>query len=114
MIIGGGDEAWDELVGEAKTYMKELREQDETYVPPPGRGKNRGAPDEVAANPSDNVMERAEALAEVLASFRALAHRMIGGHHNIIGTVCLGEGEETCQIRLQSRAWWRGPICRSP
>jgi hypothetical protein len=68
VIIGGGDEAWDELVGEAKAYMKELREQDETYVPPPGRGKNRGAPDEVTVNPSENVMERAEALAEVFAT----------------------------------------------
>jgi hypothetical protein len=35
---------------------------------PPGRGKHRGAPDEVAVKPSENVMKRAEALAEVLAT----------------------------------------------
>ena len=36
--------------------------------PPPGRGKDRGAPDEVAVEPSENVVKRAEALSEVLAT----------------------------------------------
>jgi len=67
-ITGGGEEAWQELVGEAKAYMKESREQNETYVQPPGRGKDRGAPDEVAVEPSENVAKRAEALSEVLAT----------------------------------------------
>jgi hypothetical protein len=67
-ITGGGDEAWQELVSEAKAYMEESREQSGTYVRPPGRGKDRGAPDEVAVEPSENVMKRAEALAEVLAT----------------------------------------------
>jgi hypothetical protein len=40
----------------------------ETYVPLPGRGEDRGAPDEVAVNPSENVIKRAEALAEVAAT----------------------------------------------
>src|SRR5215213_7163489 len=67
-ITGGGEEAWQELVGEAKAYMKESHEQNETYVQPPGRGKDRGAPDEVAVEPSENVAKRAEALSEVLAT----------------------------------------------
>ena len=50
---------------------------------------------------------------ERTVGFRALAHRMIGGHHNVIGTICLGEEEIMCRIRLRSRAWSRGPICRS-
>jgi hypothetical protein len=67
-ITGGDRQSWQELVAEAKACMKELREQSETYFPPPGRGKDRGAPDEVAVEPSENVMKRAEALAEVLAT----------------------------------------------
>jgi hypothetical protein len=67
-VTGGDDESWQELVGEAKAYMKESREQNETYGQPPGRGMDRGAPDEVAVEPSENVAKRAEALSEVLAT----------------------------------------------
>jgi hypothetical protein len=35
---------------------------------PPGRGKDRGAPDEVAVNPSEDVTKRADALAEIVAT----------------------------------------------
>jgi hypothetical protein len=67
-ITGGDDESWQELVAEAKACMKESREQSEAYGQPPGRGKDRGAPDEVAVEPSENVAKRAEALSEVLAT----------------------------------------------
>jgi hypothetical protein len=67
-ITGGDDESWQELVAKAKACMRESREQSEIYVRPPGRGEDRGAPDEVAVKPSENVMKRAEALAEVLAT----------------------------------------------
>jgi len=43
-----------------------------------------------------------------------LAHPMIGRHHNSSGAVSLGEGEEACQSRLQSRAWSRAAICKEP
>jgi hypothetical protein len=70
-ITGGDDESWQELVAKAKACMKESREQSEIYVRPPGRGEDRGAPDEVAVEPAENVMKRAEALAEVLATMCA-------------------------------------------
>jgi hypothetical protein len=67
-ITGGDDESWQELVAEAKAHMKNSREQSEAYGQPPGRGKDRGAPAEVAVEPSENVMKKGEALAEVLAT----------------------------------------------
>lgn len=67
-ITGGDDESWQELVGEAKAHLKESREQYESYVQPPGRSDDRGAPDEVALEPPENVTKRAEALREVLAT----------------------------------------------
>src|SRR5215216_4532434 len=67
-ITGGGDESWQALVGEARAYWKKSRGQVATSFLPPGRGKERGAPDEVAVHPSENVTKRAEALAEVAAT----------------------------------------------
>jgi hypothetical protein len=67
-ITGGGEESWQALVGEAKAYRKKSREQMETYSVPPGRGEDRGAPDEIAVKPSEDVTKRAEALAEVAAT----------------------------------------------
>ena len=47
-------------------------------------------------------------------SFRALAHRMIGGHHNMIGTVCLGEGEETVRSDYRAERGRGGPSAEVP
>jgi hypothetical protein len=70
-ITGGGDESWQALVGKAKAYLKKSREQIESYVQPPGRSDDRGAPDEVALEPPENVTKRAEVLGEILATLCA-------------------------------------------
>jgi hypothetical protein len=61
------EEYWGDVEKEARKLL------DVYYDPsgrsrPPGRGKDRGAPDEVAVKPSENVTKRAEALAEVAAT----------------------------------------------
>jgi hypothetical protein len=58
---------WGEVEEEAQKLL------DVYYDPsdrsrPPGRGDERGAPDEVALKPPENVTERAEALAEIMAT----------------------------------------------
>jgi hypothetical protein len=67
-ITGSDDESRQALVARARAYMKKSREQNETYVQPPGRSEDRGAPDEVAVKPSKNVTRTAEVLAEVAAT----------------------------------------------
>ena len=66
--IGNDDaESWRELVKEAKARWKESLEGAGRVIPP-GRAKDegsRGAPQEVAVQPSEPTLERAEAFAEV-------------------------------------------------
>lgn len=61
------EERWGEAEGEAQKLMGVYRGAPGTSRPP-GRGEDRGAPDQVAVNPSEDVTKRAEALAEVFAT----------------------------------------------
>jgi len=61
------EERWAELEEEARRLLNVYYEGSGPSRPP-GRGKDRGAPDEVAANPSEEVTKRADALAEIVAT----------------------------------------------
>jgi hypothetical protein len=58
---------WAELETEARKLLNIFYEGPGNSRPP-GRGKDRGAPDEVAVNPSEDVTKRADALAEIVAT----------------------------------------------
>jgi hypothetical protein len=61
------EEYWGESEREAQKLLN-VHYDTSGISRPPGRGKDRGAPDEVAVKPSENAMKRAEALAEVFAT----------------------------------------------
>jgi hypothetical protein len=61
------EERWAELEEEARKLLNVYYDGSGTSRPP-GRGKDRGAPDEVTVNPSEDVTKRADALAEIVAT----------------------------------------------